>query len=191
MSSVATNVSIPGENFTGRVILPMTLVIVLAIASVVGFVMLTAGSQNKIAVDSSTALAQTALQVKQREIARNLTDYAVWEDAYTNLSQSFNFEWASTDGNVGANLHEGLGYDLALVVAPNQNVIYSVVKGAPREGLGDYRLPEGLMDLVARSRMADGPAVGLLGAGGDLILVAATTILSPIVPQALASRPPH
>ena len=179
MSGVATNVSITGEKFTARVILPMTLVIVMAIASVVAFVVLTAGSQNKIAVDSSTALAQTALQVKQREIARNLTDYAVWEDAYTNLSESFNFEWASTDGNVGANLHQGLGYDVALVVAPNQDVIYSVVNGEPREGLGEYRLPEGLMDLVVRSRTAEGPLVGLLGASGNVVLIAATTILSP------------
>ena len=63
-----------------------------------GFVLITADGQNRIAVESSTALAKTALQVKQREMARNLSDYAVWDDAYNNLVKSFDYSWASADG---------------------------------------------------------------------------------------------
>ena len=77
---------------------------VITIATVTGFVVVTALGQNRLALDSSTALAQTALTVKQRELARNLGDYAVWDDAYNNLSKQFDFGWASTDGNVGANM---------------------------------------------------------------------------------------
>ena len=56
--------SISGEHFTRRVVLPMAAMIIISIFTVGGFVFMTSSGQNEIAVESSTALAQTALQVK-------------------------------------------------------------------------------------------------------------------------------
>jgi diguanylate cyclase (GGDEF)-like protein/PAS domain S-box-containing protein len=154
----------------------MAVLIVISILMVVAFVIVSAGSQNRLAIDSSTALARTALQVKQRELARNIKDYAIWDDAYKNLAKTFNFVWASTDGNVGANVYNGLGYDLALVMSPDNQVIYSVVGGIPQKGFAGSP-PDGLMAMVKLAVNQDNPTVGLLRHGQEIMLVAAASIL--------------
>ena len=62
MSSKAKGIgSISGEHFTRRIVFPMAAMIIISIFTVGGFVFMSSSSQNKIAVESSTALAQTAL----------------------------------------------------------------------------------------------------------------------------------
>lgn len=110
--------SLSSETFTQRIVVPMATMILVAIGLVVGFVVVSADGQNRLEVSSSTKLAQTALNVNQRQMARNLRDYAVWEDVYRNLHVAPDFNWAATDGNVGANIYEGLGYEMAFVIDP-------------------------------------------------------------------------
>ena len=150
------------EPFTRRLVLPMAGIVILAMVIVLGFVVVSADSQNRLEVQSSTALAETALAVKKREIARNLQDYAVWEDAYKNLHEQMNFEWASTDGNVGANIYQGLGYDMAFVVKPGRKTTYSVLKGVPQNSDAFAVVPFGLEKLIATGVSDAKPAVGLL-----------------------------
>ena len=153
--------------------------VVLAILLVLSFVVISARSQNRLEVESSTALAETALAVKKREIGRNLRDYAVWEDAYRNLHLKLDYEWASTDGNVGANIYEGLGYDMAFVVRPNGDTVYQVINGVPKNGEASDLIPEGLARLVHAGVALQEPVVSLLRSKHGVALIAATAILPP------------
>ena len=178
-SNVRIFTAISGASFTRRIVLPMAGMIIISILMVVGFVLITADGQNRIAVESSTALAKTALQVKQREMARNLSDYAVWDDAYNNLVKSFDYSWASADGNVGANIYNSLGYDLAIVISPQGEAVYSVVGGVPQRGFGDAKLPRNIIDFARAVTARPEPEVELFKFGPDLMLLAATAIKSP------------
>lgn len=113
-----------GLKFTTRIIIPMATMVVLSIVLVLGFVVVTAIGQNRLEVESSSKLAETALAVNKRQLGRSLTDYAVWEDVYRNLHVSVNFEWAATSGNVGANIYENLSYEMAFVVSPKGETVY-------------------------------------------------------------------
>src|SRR4051794_40098504 len=142
--------------FGRRVILPVAALVGGAIFLVLGVVTFTSARQDALALDASTRLAQTALSVKQHEIGRNLKDYAVWEDAYKNLSLQLDLDWAATDGNVGANVYNSLGYDMAFVVTPDGRTVYAVLEGKPRkEGVDAFALiPNGLDGLVRQAREA-------------------------------------
>ena len=170
-----------GETFTRRIVAPMATMIVVAITLALGFVVFSANGQNRLEVESSTKLAETALTVNKRQMARNLKDYAVWEDAYRNLHVALDFEWAATDGNVGANIFEGLGYEMAFVVAPSGRAVYAVIEGVPQMADAFHYLPNGLRELIQSGLQQDPPAVGLLRSGEDIFLVAATTILPPSI----------
>jgi diguanylate cyclase (GGDEF)-like protein/PAS domain S-box-containing protein len=172
-----TLVKVFGESFTRRIIVPMASMIIVAIVLVLGFVVVSAGGQNRIEIESSTKLAETALNVHKRHLARNLRDYAVWEDAYHNLHEELDFEWASTDGNVGANIYEGLGYEMAFVMAPGGQSVYAVINGVPQVSDAYAFLPNGLKELVVAGLAEEAPAVGLLRSGDKILLVAATAIL--------------
>ena len=171
--------AISGDVFTRRIVLPLAGMIALAITLVVGFVIVSAGGQNRLEVESSTKLAQTAFVVKKTEMARNLKDYAVWEDAYKNLHENMNFEWASTDGNVGANIYNGLGYDMAFVISPSGAIKYSVIEGIPQHADTTQLIPEELTKISHVSSKTPEPVVAMMRFGDNLLLVAATGILPP------------
>ena len=183
----SSHLSLPqlsGGRFSRRIVFPMASMVIVAILLVLAFVMISASRQNGIAVESSTQLAQTALRVKHREIARNLKDYAVWEDAYRNLHLALDLEWAATDGNVGANIFKGLGYEMAFVIDPRKRTVYSVIAGEPQTVDAFTLIPSGLDELLQRGAAEAEPAVGLLRSGADILLVAATAILPPSLGQA-------
>lgn len=169
------------ETFTRRIVAPMAVTIIVAITLMLGFVIVTANGQNRLEVVSSTKLAETALAVNQRQIARNLKDYAVWEDVYRNLHVSLNTGWAATDGNVGANIFEGLGYEMAFVVSPAGETVYAVIEGVPQPADAFALIPHGLRALIRKSLDQPTPAVGILRSGGDITIVAATPILPPSI----------
>jgi diguanylate cyclase (GGDEF)-like protein/PAS domain S-box-containing protein len=171
--------AIPGDVFTRRIVFPLVGMITFAIILVVGFVIVSAGGQNRLEVESSTKLAETAFVVKKREMARNLKDYAVWEDAFKNLHENMNFEWASTDGNVGANIYNGLGYDMAYVISPTGEIKYSVVDGVPQLADLAHGIPKGLNEISQASRKTLEPIISMMHFGNDLLMVSATAILPP------------
>ena len=70
-----TRFKVFGESFTRRIIVPMASMIIVAIVLVLGFVIVSAGGQNRIEIESSTKLAETALNVHKRNLARNLRDH--------------------------------------------------------------------------------------------------------------------
>jgi diguanylate cyclase (GGDEF)-like protein/PAS domain S-box-containing protein len=178
--------------FGRRVALPVAVLVTGAMALVTIFVLVTSARQDAIALDASTRLARTALTVKEREIGRNLKDYAVWEDAYRNLHLRLNLDWAGTDGNVGANIHDSLGYEMAFVVGPDGRTAYAVLEGEPQPADAFALIPHGMDRLVAQARRAtedDKPVVGLLRSGGGIVLVAAAALLPP--PGSAEPPPPQ
>lgn len=179
MSIVTSSISLSSASFTRRIVTPMAAMIIVAIGLVLGFVVVSAGGQNRLEVSSSTKLAETALNVNKRQMARNLRDYAVWEDVYRNLHVAPDLDWAATDGNVGANIYEGLGYEMAFVVDPTGGTAYSVIKGVPQRSDAFDFLPEGLEGLIEASRTQGSTVVGLLGSGADVLMAAADVILPP------------
>ena len=174
-----SNAAEPLERFGRRVAVPISAIVIGAIVIVLAFVLVSSFRQNAIALDASTRLAKTALTVKEREIGRNLKDYAVWEDAYKNLHVNLNLDWAATDGNVGANILNSLGYEMAFVIAPNGKTVYSVINGVPGKGDALAVFPNGLTRMVQAARTDANPVVGLLRSSKDVVLVAATSILPP------------
>ncbi|TDK39678.1 EAL domain-containing protein [Rhizobium deserti] len=172
---------ISGERFTRRIVVPMAGILIVAIVVVLGFLFVSADRQNKLEVEASTKLAQTALTVKTREVARNLKDYAVWEDAYNNLHLKVDTDWAATDGNIGANIFEGLGYEMAFAINPSGKTVYAVIEGAPQDMDAFSEIPSGLKELLAKSRNQTEPVTGMLKSGDNVLIVAATAILPPSV----------
>ena len=167
--------------FGRRVILPVAAFVAGAMSLVSAFVLITSERQDAIALDASTRLAKTALAVKEREIGGNMKDYAGWDDAYKNLHLQLDLKWASTDGNIGANIYDSLGYELVFVVSADGRTVYSVLDGNPQDADAFALIPNGLITLVRQARQADDdkPAVGLLRSGADIALVAAAAILPP------------
>ncbi|TCL69481.1 EAL domain-containing protein [Rhizobium sp. BK251] len=177
----STGLTLSGETFTRHIILPMASIVVIAIAVVLGFVLASASGQNKLEVEASTKLATTALQVKAREVSRNLRDYAVWEDVYKNLHEKVDTEWAATDGNVGANIYEGLGYEMAFAIDPGGNTVYAVIEGVPTKVDAFQVMPRGLRDLLHVASIQTDPVTSLIKSGQDVFIVAATSILPPSI----------
>ena len=168
--------------FGRRVILPVAALVAGAMSLVLAFVLITSARQDAIALDASTRLAQAALNVKEREIGRNLRDYAIWEDAYKNLHLQLDTKWAATDGNVGSNILDSLGYEMGFVVTSRDRTVYAVLDGRPQEADAFALIRVGLKALVQQARQAspaDKPAIGLLRSGADIVVVAVTAILPP------------
>lgn len=114
------------SSFGRHVVLPLTGLVLGAIALVIAFVLVTARKQDEEARVSSIRLAETAVETKKDAIARNLKDYAFWQDAFDHLHTKVDVQWASTDGNVGANIYNSLGYDLAFVLSPDRHTVYAI-----------------------------------------------------------------
>ncbi|WP_244977926.1 bifunctional diguanylate cyclase/phosphodiesterase [Aureimonas jatrophae] len=148
-----------------------------------------ARSQNQSAIEASAKLAQTALNVKQREIARNLQDYVEREDFQAHFGNRFDSDWASQDGNLGANIFASLGYEMAFVVGPDNTTRYAVVEGRSLNLDAFVAIPNGLRELVERGASRSLPEVGLLRSGPEILLVAASAIRSSKGGVDAATRP--
>ncbi|WEX88168.1 EAL domain-containing protein [Sinorhizobium garamanticum] len=177
----SSGVAFNGEKFTRRIILPLAALMIVAFTVVLAFVIVSADGQNRLEVEASTKLAKTALTVKTREVARNLRDYAVWEDVYNNLHLAVDVEWASTDGNVGANIFEGLGYEMAFAINSQKRTVYAVIEGKPKDVDALSLIPQGLATLLSQGASRSEPATGLLKSGEDVLIVAATGIVPPSI----------
>ena len=154
-----------------------------------GLVLYGARGQNQGAIEASAKLAQTALNVKQREIARNLQDYAERKDFQAQLANGIDREWASKDGNLGSNIFASLGYEMAFVIGPDRTTRYAVLEGRPLNLDAFVAIPNGLHELVERSSGRSMPEVGLLRSGPHVLLVAAAAIHSPSDAAGGAARP--
>jgi diguanylate cyclase (GGDEF)-like protein len=170
-----------GRQFTRRIVYPMAGIMILMIVVVIGFLILSARQQNRLEIDGSTRLATTALQVKAREVGRNLRDYTIRPDVHENLHDGIDLGWAITDGNIGANLYSELGYEMVFVVAPGDKTIYSLIDGVPTKADAIGLMPRGLRDLLHVAAIQPDPTTSLIKSGNDVYVVAANGILPPSI----------
>ncbi|WP_018901016.1 EAL domain-containing protein [Rhizobium sp. 2MFCol3.1] len=170
-----------GRQFTQRIVYPMAGIMILMIIVVIGFLILSARQQNRLEIDGSMRLATTALQVKAREVGRNLRDYTIRPDVHENLHDGIDLGWAVTDGNIGGTLYSELGYEMVFVVAPGDKTIYSLIDGVPTKADAIELMPRGLRDLLHVAAIQPDPTTSLIKSGSDVYVVAANGILPPSI----------
>lgn len=139
---------------------------------VVAFVVFNARDQDRLAVAASTKLAETALQVKQREIARNLQDYTERADVRAYLDER-SARGAFPGGSIlGPNIFASLGYEMAFVISPDLITRDATIDGRNVSVDAFAVVSEGLRQLVKQAAAQTHPAVGLLRSNDDVLLVA-------------------
>ncbi|WP_019998139.1 bifunctional diguanylate cyclase/phosphodiesterase [Aureimonas ureilytica] len=139
---------------------------------VVALVLFNARDQDRRALAASTKLAETALAVKQREIARNLKDYTERSDVRAYLRESSGGEAFSAASIFGPNIFSSLGYEMAFVVSPELVTRYAMIDGKNVSVDAFAVVSEGLRQLVKQAASQTHPAVGLLRSDDDVLLVA-------------------
>ncbi|WP_416356548.1 EAL domain-containing protein [Aureimonas phyllosphaerae] len=139
---------------------------------VVAFVLFNARDQDRLAVAASKKLAETALQVKQREIARNLKDYTERADVRAYLAQRSAGAAPPAGSILGPNIFASLGYEMAFVISPDLITRDAMIDGRNVSVDAFAVVSEGLRHLVKRAAAHSHPAVGLLRANDDVLLVA-------------------
>ena len=170
--------TIKAVRFGRNVVVPLASLVIGAVVLVITFVFMTAYRQDQEAKTASLRLAETALETKKGNVARNLKDYAFWQDAFDNLHTKVNVEWAATDGNVGANIYNSLGYELAFVLSPDRRTVYAIREGKPISMDAMAVMPTVATLLPEASK--GGPAtVGYIRSGDEMFVVGASAILPP------------
>ncbi|KRB62064.1 diguanylate cyclase [Rhizobium sp. Root708] len=182
MRTLSSDMShLSGQHFTRRVVYPMAGIMIGVIIVVIGFLILSARQQNQLEIEGSTRLALTALQVKAREVGRNLRDYTIRPDVHEHVRDRIDLDWAVTDGNIGANIYKDLGYEMVFVVAPGDKTLYSLIDGVPTKMDALEAMPRGLRDLLHVAAIQPDPTTSLIKSGNDVYVVAANGILPPSV----------
>lgn len=120
---------------------------------------------------------ERALHHHETTVARILSDYAIWDDAYHHTSNGIDRDWV--DSNFGASLFSTFGIDGVFFVAPSNQTEYSIVEG--RSGNRSLRgfvqgdLDE-LLHRVRASALESAFAQSYFRVGGVPALVTAATI---------------
>lgn len=166
-------------NLSRRVVAPLlALMALLLLSGFVGFVKLTADQDTRELAESRHFAAELVHNL-EINLARSLHDYASWGEAYRNLHQRFDIDWAYYRSNLGPSIYRDLGIDVVAVIAPSGDEIYTVERGVMAFPVSP-RLEGDLPALIARIRAGEAPEDGLLGRGAidgspALIAVAAIT----------------
>ncbi|MDI5985551.1 EAL domain-containing protein [Halomonas sp. M4R5S39] len=130
------------------------LVALLALAVVVILVILlwAAREQNLQHARHTHEQIETQLEQIRRRLIGQVLDYATWDLSHLAIhaDDGPDLEWLELE--MGSNLHDNLGIDLALLVSTDQEVLYEVHRGEPRRPPAtDHG------SLLAQSRLAQAP----------------------------------
>lgn len=88
-----------------------------------------AGDQNARSDFRSGNLLKKAIENRTATIRDHLADYADWGEAYINLHQSMNLQWAWEGQNLGDSLYKLFQYEGVFVISPDGQTRYSVLYG--------------------------------------------------------------
>jgi sensor domain CHASE-containing protein len=109
--------------------------------------------QDRRALAMSERTASSAIAARLQGMARTVTDYAVWDDAYEHVVAGFDREWI--DGNIGPFTFESLGFERSFIVDRGRSPIYAMHQGKPLEFTDRLaRLPAEI-DALARNAIDD------------------------------------
>nr|WP_318392983.1 EAL domain-containing protein [Enterobacter sp.] len=84
---------------------------------------------NTISDKHDEFLLKKALDIHQENIRSHLKDNAEWGDAYKNLHEKINLNWAWDKQNLGKSLYDNFGYEGVFVLSPEGITRYSVLDG--------------------------------------------------------------
>ncbi|MGH6928183.1 MAG: CHASE4 domain-containing protein, partial [Dongiaceae bacterium] len=153
----------------------VTLVIILIISAARG--------QDRIAAQKSIELVRAALQMRERNTAVAVKDYAWWTEAVGNLVEAPDAEWAYE--HIGHTTYQSIGVHLVAVIDASGRQTFTFVQGEP----SDLTIPldgtPGLAPLVSQARDAPPtepqPATGFARIGDQVfsVALAALTVADP------------
>ncbi len=158
-----------------QVIIPIAVLVAVAMLVVVGFVWFSAKRQDQIARQQSIQSVDDAIKRKAKEVSLVAQDYAWWNDTAKNMVLDLNLEWA--DLGIGFYVYDNRGYEMSFVVDAQDHTIYASVEDKRAQIDAFTTLSHGIRMLVDQARASPPlPAVGILRAGDDIVLVGASAI---------------
>ena len=95
------------------IIVPIALLVMVAMAVVVAFILFSAKKQDEIARNNSIKSVSGALDRHLTHLERIAKDFAWWNEAVENLVMSVDLEWA--DQGIGFYAFENYGYETSFV----------------------------------------------------------------------------
>jgi diguanylate cyclase (GGDEF)-like protein/PAS domain S-box-containing protein len=134
-------------------------ILVAVLTVTVGLVHVLAGRQDQAAIDSSTRLVSAMLQGRAELMRRIVIDYAAWEEAYLNLHRALSVDWAYERQQLSTSLESTFGFEMVMVVRPDDTVGYAFADGALLDDDPRSRLTGGIDALIAAARLATPPTV--------------------------------
>ena len=161
------------------VILPIALLVVVAMAVVVGFVWFSANTQDEIARKNSIVSVAAALDRHATHLGRIAKDFAWWNDAVENLVLHLDQDWA--DQGIGFYAFENYGYERSFVLDGANRTVYSSDNAVRVDDQALSVLRPGLDMLLEQARaLAEDkpePVTGIVEtADGSMLLVGVSAI---------------
>jgi signal transduction histidine kinase len=153
----------------------VTLVIILIISAARG--------QDRIAAQKSIELVRAALQMRERNTAVAVKDYAWWTEAVGNLVEAPDAEWAYE--HIGHTTYQSIGVHLVTVIDASGRQTFTFVQGEPSNLAIALDSTSGLAPLVSQARDAPPteprPATGFARIGDQVfsVALAALTVADP------------
>jgi signal transduction histidine kinase/CheY-like chemotaxis protein len=158
--------------------MPLVGLVLVGALVVGGLVLMASRAQDRLAAEKSVALVHAVLAAEQRNLARNVTDYAWWIDAYQNLAENPNRDWAGT--NIGSYLYDNFNITGSFVLDPSYATIFAYRLGKPVEFDLTGHATGGLARLVSLARASKAnppvPESGFASIDGTLQIVAVSRI---------------
>lgn len=137
-----------------------------------------ASQQNERADLRSGQLLKTALDNRTATLRDHLADYADWGEAYLNLHQRMNIQWAWDGQNLGDSLYKLFQYEGVFVISPTGQTTYSVLNGQrqlePFETWLGAQVLKRLQNELALSKGA--PLTRIMMANGEPVIIGAAWI---------------
>jgi len=143
-------------------------------ALVVALIISAARGQDRIAAEKSIELVRVALDIRERNTAFSVKDYAWWTEAVRNLVDTPSAAWAY--GHIGPTSYDSIGMKLVTVIDAGGHQTFTFIEG--EAGALDIMNPAavGLPPLIASARAAPPtepiPATGIIKVGDQLFAVA-------------------
>jgi signal transduction histidine kinase len=148
--------------------------LVVGAALVVALIISAARGQDRIAAEKSIALVRVALEIRERNTALTVKDYAWWTEAVRNLVDTPSATWAY--GHIGPTSYDSIGMKLVTVIDAAGHQTFTFIEGeaATFDIMGPGTV--GLQPLIASARASTPlepvPAIGIIKIGDQVFAVA-------------------
>jgi methyl-accepting chemotaxis protein len=125
---------------TRSLVVPLVAAFMLLVSASTATLVWLTYAQDQLQLAQEQRLAVAGVEARKEFLRRNLGDYAVWNDAVSNLVLSVNYDFANS--NVGPYLMAVQGYEHSFVIGPDGRTVYGSeefkqVSNSAQEYLGD------------------------------------------------------